>query len=279
MKKLLKHFVNKSIALLRSNKFFRRIHGYLLLSAFESTLEINHGSIRLKFCIPNEWARSRAKTFSVKEPETIEWIDTFDSETVLWDVGANIGLYSIYTALRHSNAKVYAFEPSVFNLELLARNIVLNGLENRVTIVPIALNETSGTDILRMSMTHWGGAMSTFGQTFTHDGTILKEVFSYRIPACSMDDAAAFFDLPKPSALKIDVDGIEHLILKGGSKILHDNTLKTIIIEVNDDFSEQSEVVKSFLESADWNLKAKRHGDWVKQTDLDSVFNQIWERK
>ena len=65
-------------------------------------------------------------------------------------------MYSLYTALKDNTAKVYTFEPSVFNLEILARNIVLNGLQNQITIIPMALSDKSGTDILHMSTTAWG---------------------------------------------------------------------------------------------------------------------------
>ena len=50
--------------------------------------------------------------------------------------------------------------------------------------MPMALSESNGTDTLHMSMTDWGGAMSTFGENYTFDGTHLDEVFAYRLPAC-----------------------------------------------------------------------------------------------
>ena len=54
--------------------------------------------------------------------------------SVVWDIGANVGLYSCYAA-KHRGCRVFAFEPYVFNLEILARNIYLNQLSERVTIV------------------------------------------------------------------------------------------------------------------------------------------------
>ena len=280
LKKFLKPIVETSFALLRSHSFGRRIHEHLIRSAFKIAVEVQHEGIRLKFCVPNGWARKRAETFSEKEPETLEWIDKFPKGTVLWDVGANLGLYSLYTALKDPDARVFAFEPSIFNLELLARNIVLNGLQDSITVMPMALSESSGTDTLHMSMIDWGGAMSTFGQTYTYDGTPIDEAFAYRLPTCSLDDLATFFGIPKPTALKMDVDGIEHLILKGGANLLKDPGLETILIEVNDDFAEQREGVQSILEAAGWQLLAKRHGDWIDdQSEAAATFNQIWGKK
>jgi FkbM family methyltransferase len=53
--------------------------------------------------------------------------------SVLWDIGANVGLYSCY-AVKARDCRVFAFEPSVFNLELLARNIFLNGIADQATM-------------------------------------------------------------------------------------------------------------------------------------------------
>ena len=169
---------------MRSNSFGQRIHSHLIRSSFRATLEVQHVGVRLRFCAPNEWVRLRVQTFSEKEPDTLEWIDKFSKGTVLWDVGVGLGLRSIYTALNDSGARVFAFEPPVFNLELLASNVVLNGLQDRITLMPMALSESNGTDTLHMSMTDWGGAMSTFGESYTFDGTPLDEVFAYRLPAC-----------------------------------------------------------------------------------------------
>ena len=92
---------------------------------------------------PNPLNKYRIKTFSTKEPETLAWIDSFKKNSVFWDVGANIGLYSIYAA-KASSCKVFAFEQSVFNLELLAKNININNLSLQIAIFPIALSNKSG---------------------------------------------------------------------------------------------------------------------------------------
>ena len=59
----------------------------------------------------------------------------------------------------------FAFEPSVFNLELLARNIFGNDLVRQITIVPLPLSDTLAVNTLNMTSTEWGGALSSFGQS------------------------------------------------------------------------------------------------------------------
>src|SRR5262245_23295686 len=67
----------------------------------------------------------RAQTFDTEEPDTVQWLDSIEPGDCLWDVGANVGLYSIYAA-RFKKCRVYAFEPESQNFALLIENIALN---------------------------------------------------------------------------------------------------------------------------------------------------------
>ena len=83
----------------------------------------------------------------------------------------------------------------------------------------------------------------------------------------------------KPSLVKIDVDGIEHLILKGATKTLKSQELKSLFIEVNDDFKEQAQQVKNILESAGFALKEKRRSEMIEgNQSFGRTYNQIWVR-
>ena len=76
--------------------------------------------------VSSELEKYRADTYATKEPETIEWMDRlFKSDEVMWDIGANIGLYSLYAA-RAKGLKVFAFEPESTNFARLNNNINLN---------------------------------------------------------------------------------------------------------------------------------------------------------
>ena len=72
-----------------------------------------------------------------------------------WDIGANIGLYSCY-AVKRADCQVYAFEPSVFNLELLAKNIYLNSLSDKVTIIYLPLFDRLAVRPFYMTSKEWG---------------------------------------------------------------------------------------------------------------------------
>ena len=76
----------------------------------------NKNKVELQVYTPNALCAFRAETFSTKEPETLEWIEEFGANgAVLFDIGANIGLYSIYHSVLNKG-RVIAFDPSFFNL-------------------------------------------------------------------------------------------------------------------------------------------------------------------
>ena len=99
----------------------RKILEQAICVAMNETRCIRHNGIDLEFCVPNRINYFRSETFSTKEPETLEWINSIPQGSVLWDIGANVGLYSCYAA-KARDCQVFSFEPSVFNLEQLARN-------------------------------------------------------------------------------------------------------------------------------------------------------------
>ena len=78
--------------------------------------------------------------------------------------------------------------------------------------------------------------MSTFGENFGHDGETIRKVFEYPTIGLSMTEAAELLGMPKPHFIKMDVDGIEHLILKGGIEVL--DHVHGVLVEINDAFDE-----------------------------------------
>jgi FkbM family methyltransferase len=275
IKSALRQFVDVSVGLMGKTSVGRYFFEQILDNAMGRTLTVEHRGTRLKLAVPNGLNRYRADTFATKEPETLEWIDRIPEKSVLWDIGANVGLYSCYAA-KARGCRVFAFEPSVFNLEILARNIFLNQLTDQITIVPLALSDRLAFSTLNMTSTDWGGSLSTFGQSYGHDGAEISKVFELPTIGLSMADAVSLLDIPRPAYIKMDVDGIEHLILKGGLSILRD--IREASIEINDGFTTQAMEAKRCLEEAGLSFKEKRHAEHL---DMQSgparfTFNQIW---
>lgn len=277
LKQAIKKIIRSIINVSNGTRLGKYLFNQILNTAMEEVREVSHEGLTLRFATPNSLCVWRAKTFSTKEPETLEWIDRIPENTVFWDVGANIGLYSVYAAKRR-NCRVWAFEPSVFNLELLARNIVINNLTDKICIVPLALNDQLGESHLKMTTTEWGGALSTFGHDFGWDGKAIRQVFEFRTLGVTMADAVQKLEIPQPGYIKMDVDGLEHFILKGGLSVLQG--IREILIEVNDDFYVQAEQCHTLLIQAGLVLKVKRHSEIIatSTSGFQNSYNQIWTR-
>lgn len=233
----------------------------------------------LKFHTPNYLCEIRATTFSTKEPETLAWIDEYGGQGAFFDIGANVGLYSVYFGATQPG-NVYSFEPSVFNLALLVKNLNANGLEKKVKIVSTPLTETNQFADFTLSSTQEGGALSAFGVGYGYDGKPLTKVSSYQTLGLSLDFLLSSGLLAEqPSMIKIDVDGIEHLILRGALKTLANPICRTVLLEIPDDFSEQSEEVSRILMDSGFTLTNKRDPAIPNDLSVSSGFNQIWAKK
>jgi len=280
MKKIIKIIINLFsnffVFMLKKSNFGRYVLDEISGSNNRREKTVVYNNIRLKFYIPNRLSYYRVNTFNTKEPETLNWIDKFEKKTTFWDVGANIGLYSCYAAKKRE-CKVFAFEPSIFNIEWLGKNIFLNKLVEKIVVIPSPLSETVLENKLNFSSIEWGGALTTFGKSYGHDGKDLKKIFEFSTMGISMDEAKNLLKIPQPMYIKIDVDGIEYLILKGGEKVLL-NT-KELLIEVNEKFTEQKNNCDKYLKELGFSLREKKRSNLFNNTDYSTSYNQIWVRQ
>ena len=126
-----------------------------------------------------------------------------------------------------------------------------------------------------MSSTEWGGALSTFGKNIGHDGLPISNIFKYQTVGMSMDDCIKLLHFEKPNYIKIDVDGIEHLILRGATNTLE--SVESILVEINDNFEKQAKDTQKYLTDAGFKLKEKRYSKFNgKPEALRFHHNQIW---
>ena len=255
-------FIWRQLSRLNRTKFGRLFLYLVTRFTIERVSVVKVLQTEFKLAAVNPRLDMRNQTYAKKEPETLSWIESFDKGSVLWDIGANIGLYSLYAA-KVRNCNVVAFEPSVFCLEFLARNIWLNDLHEQITIVPNALSDTTQTNLLTLYSREWGESSNSFGTTLDQDGNEIDASFNYRILGITMDEALTKFNLPEPQHIKIDVDGIEPMILLGGAEIL--KVVQSVSIEVPT-YAGAKQKVAEILTSAGLYL------------DKESG-NQIWRRR
>ena len=196
---------------------------------------------------------------------------------VFFDVGANIGLYSLYYAKKFIGSKIVSFECAPKNLKLLSLNVSINQLSDRVFIVPNPLSDKT-----------------QFGQIYEDDLSegASSTAFESKVQFSEHVDPNRFLTLgfsldylfeksllkDFPDLLKIDVDGIESKILLGARSTLANRTLKSIYVEV--DYANQinKKTIHLLLQENSFKLKSINQASMFKSTRYNNLYNEIWVR-
>ncbi len=159
------------------------------------------------------------------EPETTRCLlDLLKPGQVFVDVGAHIGYYTLLGARAvGSDGHVYAFEPAPPNLALLTKNIHANGYEDRVTVIPKAVQNEPGRVQLFLNPADTGGnslfiVLPTPGQGVT-------------VEASSLDEFFAQVGWPAIHTMKMDIEGSERAALEGMRELSVRNPRLRLIIE------------------------------------------------
>ena len=241
----------------------------------------------IKLFTPNYLTHWLARDFFKKEPETISWINNFykfktNKKIKFWDIGANIGVYSIYAGKKYKNIEIVSFEPSTSNLRILSRNISINNLEKKIKIFQIPLGELPHKfEIFRESKFGEGESLNSYASDFDFEGKKIKSTNKYQIYGTNINQLIKNKVLEVPNFIKIDVDGIEHLILKGGSEVLKSRNLKSISIELNENFKKQFNAVINTMNKFKFKKIGKKRNEnyeLYKNKKFKSIFNYYFER-
>lgn len=172
----------------------------------------------------------RCETFWVKEPETLEWIKGFDSDRVFIDVGANIGLYSLFAASLHRRMKIYAVEPLEANYQSLKMNIHLNGFD-LVFPLQLAVSDIEGEVPFHILSDDAGASGSQILEPVAESGESFKAIEKKMVHCVTVDSFCRRFNI-QCGYLKIDIDGREWQVLLGAQKSL-ETSVKSVLLELN----------------------------------------------
>ena len=200
-----------------------------LVESFKETQEIITDRGVLKFRIDSPGSVPHDPESNRSEPETFEWIrTTLKDQEVLWDIGANIGVFSLYAALEKKN-KVLSLEPSAESYATLNANIRLNGLDEYIQALCFAGSKTTNLLNLFMKDTSAGASHNSIGSSSNQFGEFDVNGFQ-SVVAIKLDDLNQIEGVPSPNHIKLDVDGKELEILEGASNILSE--VDSILIEM-----------------------------------------------
>lgn len=161
-----------------------------------------------------------------KEPWTVRWIEEYlKPGEVLYDVGANVGAYTLLAAVAVPRLRVVSFEPSPANFAALCANLELNAVSERVIAVPLALGDRPRSALLDRNGAVPGTAPRVVDGVRSEEATVVL--------VDRLDDIVPRFDLPTPDHLKLDVEGAELEVLAGGERLLASGGVRSVMVELD----------------------------------------------
>ena len=215
---------------------------------FEKEYQIN--GIRFKVSMTNRMEKWRWDQLVSrrKEPETLEWIEkSLSKDDVYFDIGANIGNYTVYAGKCHPGLRIFAFEPEPASFIQLSRNILLNDLTAVAFLTP--LSDQAEPSMLYMQYSFLGGAGQAhhqFGRTVDQEGEEFRPAHFFGIHSCTVDQLVGKGLVPPPNFIKIDVDGIEDKVLGGMRSTLASEKLRGVLCEISGTEAKVEEVLRTF---------------------------------
>ena len=171
-----------------------------------------------KMVLPILQGRLRGKKWIVGSGEHGYWLGSYEYQkrlafediiqenTVLYDIGANVGYFSLLAAvLTGSQGQVYAFEPLPRNVDFLKQHIALNCLDN-IEVIEAAVSDREGQAAFAL------GASTAMGH--------IGETGEIEVDLVSLDALLDRGEIKPPDTIKIDVEGAEFEVLQGARNLL-----------------------------------------------------------
>lgn len=173
---------------------------------------LDYPKAKLYMAIDSEIEETYRLHACAKEPWTTDWIERIPQGGILWDIGANVGSYTLLAA--HLGLPVIAVEPQPETFGRLAHNLFLNHFADRVVVIHGACGKDHGFEWLHMGDMRPGASKNVIGEVSTH------VVHKMRIVSYPLDVLMQMTGFDAPYYLKLDVDGTELDVLAGGAVFL-----------------------------------------------------------
>lgn len=196
------------------------------------------------------------------------WIASLDKKSIFYDLGANLGYFSLYAA--YIGIETYAFEVDKNNFIGLESNSKNLGIKNH-HIFNIGVADRKRIVNLRKFNDVIGEHRKTLDiEEFSAKDDIISQNIIEEIEVDSIDNIIQSNNLPYPDSMKIDIDGSEYAFLLGGGETL--NRVNSLMIELYVKSKFHSDIL-NILESK--GFKQKKTFPIPREEDL---FNCIFEK-
>jgi FkbM family methyltransferase len=219
-----------------------RLQGLFTQTLIEQTFDTETPHGPLSFVLLGRMSAGRAATLLTKQPGTIEWIDSFRPNSVFWDVGANVGVYTLYAA-RRGDIKVAAFEPAAVNYFLLSANVEANNLVDQVDCLLVGLSNRKAMARLQVSQFEPGRSFSFRGKRDPEQISLQAALL------VSIDQLVEEYGFACPNYIKIDVPGLTESIIDGGMRTLRRPEVRELHVEMKEHTSTGEHIIERLQKS------------------------------
>jgi FkbM family methyltransferase len=232
----------------------------------DSTFSVGTPKGTLSFVLLGKTAAGRAMTVLTKQPATITWINSFEPGSVFWDIGASVGVFSMYAALA-TDTRVVAFEPAAVNYYLLSANCEANKLQDRVDCLLVGVGARRAIARLEVSQFRPARSFSFRGKrTEPYEGRQAAIVLS-------IDELVDDYGLPCPNYVKIDAPGASEGIIAGAARTFRRPDVRQIHLEVRDTSKGGQRILEMLNQSGFTATSKDTHGG-----SADVTFGRVGVR-
>jgi FkbM family methyltransferase len=226
-----------------------RLQSAFTQKMIDTTLAVDTPKGTLSFVLLGKTSAGRAVTLRTRQPATIAWIDAFQPGSVFWDIGASVGVFSLYAALG-TDTKVVAFEPAAVNYYLLNANCETSKLHNQIDCLLVGVGSERTIARLEVSQFRPARSFSFRGKRDEpHEGRQAAIVLS-------IDHLVENYGLPCPNYIKIDAPGACEAIISGAVRTLRRPDVRQLHLELREN-SKGGQRIVDMLNQSDFAVTGK----------------------
>jgi len=191
----------------------------------QHTLSVSNKSVKFK-SVNSKMVKINRWRHESEYDILADYINEISSGDVIFDIGANTGIYTCFAGVGNPEGEIVAFEPYGPNVDILKQNLSLNSINN-VRIITTALSDTKGTvefEVPEYDIYGYG----TGSIEIDDDTTKTVEIDTIT------GDELIKNDINQPNVIKVDVEGAEGRVLEGLSAGLKNEKCRVVYCEVHE---------------------------------------------
>jgi FkbM family methyltransferase len=185
-----------------------------------------------------------------EEESCVHWLRLARESRIIFDIGANVGLYSLLASWANPQSQVYAFEPTLEVATILQANIDLNSMEN-ISVERVAVGDSERTGFL-----HFCAGSDGSNEGMNYVSRDRKDESDLPVDVVSLDSYCQSQGIECIDLMKMDIEGGEYEALLGARQLLQKQAIGCV-----------------FLEMAEWAAKRSGHSTYeIKRLLVDAGY-------